>query len=625
LVALLRDLAQWTRCKVLLSSRRDEHTWLGDLPARVRLPGMPLRESLQLAAALGARHSHGIGTADWRPLLRYAAGNPLTITVLVGQALRDNLSTTEAIETFVTHLQAGEAQLEAGEDAALGRTGSLAASLSHGFAQAFTSEERAQLAVLHLFRDTVDVDALRYIGDPDIAGEDAVPELAGLDREAGIALLDRAAGIGLLTSLGGGYYQIHPALPWYFTTLYTTAYGPPGGPAAEHAGRAYTQAIGDLGDYYHSEAQSGRAGQVVGALRAEEANLRHALDLARAAGFWSAAVGCLQGLSILYERTGRDSEWARLVAGITPDFTDPATGGPLPGRENQWSIIIEYRVRLARWARDWATATTLQDARIAWDRDRAAAALGAPAAGLAPDQRNQIRNLAVSLNELGNILLLQQDPGCLAHFQESLKLAQRIGNRPAEAQRAGSLGNAYLMVPGLRNLDQAEHWFRHSLSLRPGNDRLGRATGLNQIGSVALHRFDDARAAGEAEPVLLEHLKAALDSYQQALDLTPVDDHETRGVTENQLGAIYAKAGDTRQALRHYQQAIKHDEARGDIYGAGQARYNIAVLLAGDGRTSDSLHYARAALDNYQQAGPGAADRADRARRLIADLEQRNG
>ena len=38
-----------TRCKVLLTSRRDEHPWLGDLPARVQLPPMPMRESLQLA------------------------------------------------------------------------------------------------------------------------------------------------------------------------------------------------------------------------------------------------------------------------------------------------------------------------------------------------------------------------------------------------------------------------------------------------------------------------------------------------------------------------------------------------------------------------------------------------
>ena len=184
---------------------------------------MPMRERLQLAHALAARHGHHDPGTDWRPLLRYAAGNPLTITVLVGQALRDHLTTTADIEAFVARIRAGEADLEAGEDAALGRARSLAASLSYGFTHAFTAAERAQLAVLHLFRDTVDADALRLMGDPGIAGEDAVPQLAGLTREAAVGLLDRAAAIGLLSPLGGGYYQIHPALPWYFTTLYATA------------------------------------------------------------------------------------------------------------------------------------------------------------------------------------------------------------------------------------------------------------------------------------------------------------------------------------------------------------------------------------------------------------------
>jgi hypothetical protein len=53
----------------------------------------------------------------------------LTITVLVGQALRDHLATAQDIEAFV-------GRLKAGEDAVLGRTRSLAASLSYGYAQA---------------------------------------------------------------------------------------------------------------------------------------------------------------------------------------------------------------------------------------------------------------------------------------------------------------------------------------------------------------------------------------------------------------------------------------------------------------------------------------------------------
>jgi len=626
LVELLRDLAQQTRCKVLVTSRRDERHWLGDLPARVALPPMPMRESLQLAVALAGRHGRSLGAADWRPLLRYAAGNPMTINVVVSQALHAELRTTEEIDGFVAALVAGEAALEAGDDAALARSRSLAASLSYGFAEAFTGTERARLAVLHLFRDTADADVLRYMGNLDVVGEDAVPELAGLDREAAIALLDRAAGIGLLESLGGGsgYYQIHPALPWYFTTLYTTSYGPPDAPAAQRATRAYARAVGALGDYYLRQAAAGHEAQVVPVLAVEEANLRHALDLARAAGLWEAATGCLQGLRVLYARTGRDGEWARLVAAVTPDFTEPSTGGPLPGREDQWTIITSYRVWLARQARDWPTAATLQNTLIASLRDQAASALAAPAASLTPDQRNKIRNLATALNEHGVILRQQDDPGCLPLLQEALTLDQRIGDRRGEAERARGLGDAYLLVPGLRDLDQAEKWLQHSLSLRPETDQIGRASCHNRLGSLALRQFDDARATSEAEQVLLEYINAALRHYQQALDLLAVGDHQNRAIAEDQLGNIYYKAGDTGQALRHYQQSLQHNEASGDIHAAGQARYNIALLLAEVGRISDALHYARASLDNFQRTGPGAASDVDDARQLIAGLEQRS-
>ena len=623
LAALLRDLAQTTRCKMLLTSRRDEHHWLGGLPTRVRLPAMPMRESLQLAAALAARYGHSPAGVDWRPLLRYAAGNPLTITVLAGRRCAA-ASARRADRGVRGPAAGGEAQLEAGEDAALGRTRSLAASLSYGFAEAFTCTGRARLAVLHLFRDTANAEALCVMGDQEVLGEDAVPELGGLDRNAAIALLDRAVGIGLLESFGRGFYRIHPALPWYFTGLFTTSYGPPGSPPAARATRAYTRVVGALGRYYHEQAGEGYAARVVPELGAGEANLRHALDLARTSGLWEAAAGCLQGLLVLYERTGRNGEWARLVAAVAPGVTDPATGAPLPGRDEEWNLITGYRVRIAWQARDWPTATTLQTALIGRNRDRAAAALAAPPASLTPVQRAQIRNLAVSLEQVGHVLSVQADPGCLPYLREALGLLERIGGRIEEANLAIGLGNAYLGVPGLRDLDQAEHWFQHSLRMRPGSDQLGQARSLAQLGAVALQRFDDARAASEAQSVLLQHLNAALHGYRQALDLIPADDHQTRAALENQLGTIYACGGDTGQALRHYQQAIQHHEAFGDNYGAGQARYNIALLLDGDGRISDALHYACAALHNYEQGRPGATSGADRARRLIADLEQRS-
>jgi len=153
LVDFLRA-ARGSKARFLLTSRRDEQPWLGDLPARITLPPMPMQERVQLARALAAKHGKTLTAVDdWRPLLRFTGGNPLTITVVVGQALREGLKTAQQIQAFVDRLRAGEAAFdhEPGE----GRSKSLGTSLSYGFETAFGDDERRQLALLHLFQGFV--------------------------------------------------------------------------------------------------------------------------------------------------------------------------------------------------------------------------------------------------------------------------------------------------------------------------------------------------------------------------------------------------------------------------------------------------------------------------------------
>ncbi|MEO8497669.1 MAG: CHAT domain-containing protein, partial [Planctomycetota bacterium] len=136
LADFLRDAKQ-TQAKILLTSRREERAWLQELPCRIAVPEMPMQERVQLARALAERHNRRlIEVDDWRPLLRFTQGNPLTITVLVGQALRDGLKTRDQITAFVDQLRAGEAAFD--DEASEGRTRSLGASLSYGFEHAFT-------------------------------------------------------------------------------------------------------------------------------------------------------------------------------------------------------------------------------------------------------------------------------------------------------------------------------------------------------------------------------------------------------------------------------------------------------------------------------------------------------
>jgi tetratricopeptide (TPR) repeat protein len=615
LAGFLRAL-RGTKAKVLLTSRRDERAWLGELPARVRLPAMPMGERVQLARALAAKQGHQLDEVeDWRPLLAYSQGNPLTVSVLVGQALRDNIRTREQVEEFVARLRTGEQDLT--DDERQGRTRSLGASLGYGFTHAFDRAERAQLALLHLFQGFVDVDALTMMGDP----EQPVGAVAGLDRERGIRLLDQAAEVGLLTAYGDGFYGIHPALPWYFQHLFAEIYGPAGSPAALQATRAYTAAIAQLSIYYLDQYQEGHR-RVIGVLGAEEANLLQARRLARAHGWWGLVLGPMQGLRVLYEHSRRTVEWARLVDELVPDLVDLATDGPRSGLGEQWALVTDYRVGLARQRRDFATAERLLRTAVAWHRERAAAALATPAEQLDDTQRSHIRLLAVSVDALGHVLREQQQPACIEAYTEALELKRRIGNRPGEAITAFNLGTAYKDLPELRDLDAAMRWYQHSLDFYDKADRLGRSRCVAQLGYVHLERFKEAPATSRPEAELLAHLNAAADAYQQALELLPADAIGELAVIHNALGVIYDNGGQLEVALRHWQESIRYKEAAEDRYGAAVARGNIAIALTKGGRLGDGLLWAQAALRDYQTYGDRATAAIAEIKRLIAIIEQ---
>jgi tetratricopeptide (TPR) repeat protein len=626
LVDFLRAVRE-TKAKFLLASRRDERGWLGDLPRRITIPPMPMQERVQLARALAEKHGRRLtDVEDWRPLLRFTRGNPLTITVLVGQALRDGLRTKDQIEAFVAQLRAGEAAFE--DEESEGRAKSLGASLSYGFEHAFTEDERKQLALLHFFQGFVDVKALLLMGHPK-SGD--LPELRGLTRKDGIALLDRAAEVGLLTAHGGGYYTIHPALPWYFKSLFDQYYAPTPGPPplageGEREGdlaatRAFVEAMGALGNYYHDQYIDGNRG-VIAALTAEEANLLHVRQLARANGQWLAMMKTMQGLHVLYRHTGRRAEWAWLVEEIVPDFVDPATDGPLPEREEEWSFVTQYRVLLAEEARQWAAAERLQRAQVEWARQRAIPDLAAPPETLAGSQRNAIRSLAVSLEQLGHIQREQGKTDCVAAYEEATSLYQHIGDQAAEANVAFNLGHAHKDLLAIHDLAQAVRWYRRSLELRSEHDRLGRGKSHYTLGHVARERFKEAQAAGRSEEELLRHLNDAVQFYHQALDLLPPNAVDDLAVVHNQLGLTYYDAGDLNRALTHYRESIRYEEVQGDLYGAAQTRGNVAITLANAGRLADAREYAYAALRNFQTYGDRAAEDIQKTQDLIADIER---
>ena len=122
---------------------------------------------------------------------------------------------------------------------------------------------------------------------------------------------------------------------------------------------------------------------------------------------------------------------------------------------------------------------------------------------------------------------------------------------------------------------------------------------------------------------LLEHLNAALRSYQEALALLPAAMRWTISPSLTP-GSPTASgiAGDLDRALPHYQDAIRYMERAGNVYDAARGRFNVAVALARAGRLTDARAYADAALRNFETYGDRAADEIQKTHALLADIDR---
>ena len=573
---------------------------------------------MQLARALADKYGQRFtAVANWRPLLEFTRGNPLTITVLAGQALREGLHSKEQIKALVEKLRQGKAEFQ--DEISQGRSQSLGASLSYGFKFAFSENEQRVLALLYLFQGFVQVGVLQTMGSAE--ADWSVPELHAYDHDKLVALLDRAAEVGLLTSGGGGYYFIHPALSWFFKGAVERCCGAELATDPLAPIRAFVEAMRDLGSHYFWEYGGGKR-DVISVLQAEEANLLHARRLACAQAWWKPVTGTMQGLRTLYEHTGRRAEWRSLVEQIVPDFVDPTNNGPLPGREDNWSLVTEYRVRLAHAERDWPQARALQQVWVEWHRKRAETLVDRKPETLTDVERNTLRALGVSLHMLAQTQREQGLAECVDNYKEDLRLAQQFGDQQEAAICAYNLGNAYKNLSSIRDLKQAEHWYHQSLEMHDPQDRLGRARCLGQLGLVAWERFKEARSALASEDILLGHINMALSSHHQALDMVPNNAVNDLATVHHTLGAIYDGAGKIDKALEHYRESIRYQERQGDMYRAGVTRYNVTLAMTQAGRLADALEYARAALANFQHCGDRATDWVQKAQQLIAIIEK---
>lgn len=616
LASLLQRLPAW----FLLTSRRADERLFPNAES-IGIRPLPMTDRVVLASELAAEHDRSSPPIlAWRSLLEFSGGNPLTVRVTVGQALRDGLETAGEIEDFVAALRSGSADLV--DDQSQGRMHSLAASLSYGLEHAFDEQGRAVLALLHLFQGFVDPVVLVWMGGT-LHG--VVPELARLDRAELDALLDRAADVGLLTRASTGGYLVHPAVPWYLKRLFDEHYAnsSDGTDAALRATRAYAEAVGALGGLYQDIFQAGVDSR--NALKLHESNLLQARVLAIRHRWFEATIGTMQGLRSLY-KNGRAAEWARIVRDTVPHFVNVRTDEPFATTsETHWNIVTEFRVQLLRAEGNLAEAKRLQQLRDTHCRKAAKSALEVGPDALSDEQRTAIEHFATSLGESASILQDQRDPACIELLDEAISLWQRIRERAEEARATFNLGNAVADIrsdpdtaeQASKRLDRAEQSFKRSLQLRRTDDRIGRSNCYSGLGSVDLERF---RMAQDDE-TSLRFAASAVGLYQHALRLTTVDDIRQRATLHNQLGVILDESGQPLKAADEMRKSLRYEEAMGDALATAQARYNMALVIGNSRRFGDALLWANRAFTDYVKLGERASDYALQAAQLIAEIE----
>lgn len=640
LADFLREASEKTGAKFLLTSRRAETEWLGDLPYRTYIPYLSIDDRIRITQALAHKFQTARGGAEatgeasatarsilnWYPLLRFTKGNPLTISVIIRHGLAEEYETVEDIKAFLQRLRDGE---NCFKDATGGREVSLRASLQYGFEGTFDERELRQLGVLYFFQSIINVHVITKMAD--MSRPYYLPQLEGLTRESAITLLDRCVEIGLLrNSPNQGYYVNHPMAPWFFRTTFERFY--PGRSGAY----AFVYAMAERGAEMSSALLLNKIPQMVFEVQNEESNLLHARRIALRERWLHAVPQMMDSLRELYEEGGRKAAWRQLVEEVTPYFIDPKSDLPLPGLEIRYHNITDYRALVARQAGDYGEAERLQRIFLEWSSQYDDAHSWKDHDELQPDERegstsqapwidaSKLQKAAYharisALNNQAIALMELRDSRCVNLLKEALRLAEQSDDLLGQVATSFNLGRAYMMVPSITDLGEAEAWGQRALTLCPKDDlwRLGKC--YKHLGFVALMRSEE-QPEDKRESYLLNECYPHLS---KALSLLPEHCVDDLAETHDLLGMLFREISKTDESLEHFRKSLRYREASGNKSAAAITRISMAEVLALDGRLVEAREFAESAYHNFKGLGEAGEWGAERAAKLLGHLNDR--
>jgi hypothetical protein len=225
-------------------------------------------------------------------LLDWLNGHPLSLRLLLPQ-----LETVSAAG-LLDALKGNTANLPPGF-VGEGRLASLGASLKYSFDH-LAPEMRDRLPALALFEGVADEQLLAFFSSV----EDVPARFAGVPKEAWSATLQQLAGIGLLTSLGGGMYGLHPALPFYLMAEWRRMAGE--GFASKHgaAEHALLTAYAAFGIWLLEQIQGGAADAAFSLIGRQRRTIGRLLGFALSAKRYTNAQELMQPLNEFWKVRG---------------------------------------------------------------------------------------------------------------------------------------------------------------------------------------------------------------------------------------------------------------------------------------------------------------------------------
>ncbi|HLO48618.1 MAG TPA: tetratricopeptide repeat protein, partial [Kamptonema sp.] len=215
---------------------------------------------------------------------------------------------------------------------------------------------------------------------------------------------------------------------------------------------------------------------------------------------------------------------------------------------------------------------------------------------------------AYSLNNLGNAYYFLGEYQQAIHFyQQSLEISIKIGDRRGKASSLGNLGNVY---NSLREYQQAIHFYQQSLEISQEiGDRRGEAYSLGNLG-IAYY--------------FLGQYQQAIQFHQQSLEIKrEIGDRQGEASSYGNLGNAYSPLREYQQAINFYQQSLEIFQEIGSRKGEANAWFNLGNILPNLNQESEAIAAYQNARELYQSMGLEAD--VQNCNKVIQEIEKSLG